>query len=148
VTSTTSHKPGDIQEEKPDGEVLSVYEVTVKPFTEARITESFDTLKLSESRTGYVTREVFVLCRPEDVPENAAKTSDSAQYLGRTQFEDTVYHFMDIFEWIMGQLLRMTPAARFQFHAALHEYISDPNTSEKAKHCWTQLKSNLGLPLI
>ncbi|HZU12268.1 MAG TPA: hypothetical protein VFB58_05470 [Chloroflexota bacterium] len=147
VTSTTSHKPGDIQEEKPDGEVLSVYEVTVKPFTDARITESFDTLKLSERRTGYVTQEVFVLCRPDDVPESAAKTGDAAQYLGRTQYEDTVYHFVDIFEWTMGQLLRMTPAARLQFHTALHEYISDPNTSEQVKRCWTQLKADLDLPL-
>jgi len=45
TTSTTSKKPGDLNEETREGLILKVYEVTVKPFDQQRIIESFEALK-------------------------------------------------------------------------------------------------------
>lgn len=42
VTSTTSKKPGDVNEESALGIIYKVYEITVKPFDIARIRDSYD----------------------------------------------------------------------------------------------------------
>ncbi|MDQ3547458.1 MAG: hypothetical protein M3439_01450, partial [Chloroflexota bacterium] len=39
VTTTTSKKLGDLAEEQPDGTVVRAYEITTKPFGQARVTE-------------------------------------------------------------------------------------------------------------
>jgi hypothetical protein len=142
VTSTTSKKPGDITEEQIDGTVLTVYEVTVKGFGSQRVGESYDTLCAYGELAGTPIREVIVICRDADVHPGAQLGADeSALYLGRVEYQDVTYHFVDIYEWIIGQLARMPPEARFNFHEKLSDYIGDPNTSEKVKRRWGELKA-------
>jgi hypothetical protein len=139
VTSTTSKKPGDVTEEQLDGTVLTVYEVTVKHFGAQRVSESYDTLDTYNRNTGSSLREVIVICRHEDVHEDA-HFDDSDTYLGKVEYQDVTYFFVEIYEWIAGQLLRMPADARLGFHSRFADYVSDPNTSEKLKRAWAQLQ--------
>lgn len=144
VTSTTSKKPGDITEEQQDGTIIVVYEVTVKSFSASRIDESYQTLKAYEEITGIPINEVLVTCRQSDVPDHAQATSVAAPYLGKVEHHDVTYHFIDIFEWSMAQLLRMTVDARLAFYEKLAKYINDPNTAEKVKVYYREWHENEG----
>ena len=140
VTSTTSKKPGDINEEQADGTVLCVYEVTVKPFGEARMIDSYETVKRFSTGKTSPIREVVVICRPSDVhPGIEPDSRISAIYLGKLEHQNLTYHFINIYEWIIAQLSRMPVDARLSFHQELSEYIADPNTSEAVKTYWADL---------
>jgi hypothetical protein len=140
VTSTTSKKPGDITEEQLDGTVLAVYEVTVKPFGAQRVGESYDTVCRYGEEVGAPIHEVTVVCRQADVHPNAVVGDEpSALYLGKVEYQDVTYHFVDIYEWTIGQLSRMPADARLGFHEKLSDYVADPNTSESVKVCWAEL---------
>jgi len=140
VTSTTSKKPGDINEEQADGTVLCVYEVTVKPFGGARTVDSYETVKRYSTGKASPIREVVVICRPADVhPGIESGSRASAIYLGKLEHQDLTYHFINIYEWIVAQLSRMPVDARLSFHQQLSEYITDPNTSEAVKKRWADL---------
>lgn len=138
VTSTTSHKPGDITEEQSDGTILLVYEVTVKRFGDQRMAESYSTVWDYNEHSGSNIKEVVVICRPDDA-HSSADYEDGAAYLGKVEYQDLTYHFLDIYEWILGQLGRSPADARLAFHERLAEYVAHPNTSEKVKRKWVEL---------
>ena len=138
VTNTTSQKPGDLTEELLDGTVVKIYEITVKPFTQNRIVESYQSVKAYDKRTSQTTHEVQVICRKEDLPEDVSNNTE-AFYLGKVEYQDITYHFINIEEWIMAQLLRMSGEARLIFHKLLTDYIADTNTSESVKVFWKEL---------
>jgi hypothetical protein len=140
VTSTTSKKPGDINEEQADGTVLCVYEVTVKLFGGARMIDSYETVKRYSTGKALPIREVVVICRTSDVhPGIEPDNRISAIYLGKLEHQDLTYHFINIYEWIIAQLSRMPVDARLSFHQQLSEYIADANTSEAVKKHWADL---------
>ena len=86
--------------------------------------------------------EVLVICRPEDVHPDAERSAGaSASHLGPLTHQEVRYHFLDIWEWTISQLDRMSPDARGTFHQKLHEDVADPNTSEKLKRAWARLHS-------
>lgn len=138
VTSTTSKKPGDINEEKPEGTIQKVYEVTVKPFDLARIRDSYDCLSIYNSDNAKTIREVIVICRKEDCPETM-KVSGFHGYLGSYAYQNIQYYFWDIFEWIANVLQRMTNKGREDFYSELNGYIDSFNTAEKVKKLWQKL---------
>jgi len=138
VTSTTSKKPGDINEEKPAGTVKKVYEVTVKAFNLARIRDSYDCLFIYNSNNIEKVNEVIVICRKEDCPQNMKKSGFQG-YLGSYAYQDIQYYFWDIFEWVASVLQRMTTKGRSDFYLELNEYIDDINTSAKVKKLWKKL---------
>jgi hypothetical protein len=145
VTSTTSKKPGDITEERAGGEIVRTYEVTIKRFDGQRITESYEAVKAEVARSGVVIPEVLVICRPEDAPAGVeAVSTANGCLLGSLTYCDLRYHFLDISKWIMGHLLRMSPDARRDFHAAFHVYVSEPNTAEAVKVLWAALLKKTG----
>lgn len=144
VTNTTSKKPGDITEVLADGTVVTIYEVTVKKFDDARIQDSFEAIKAIDS---IKNTEVSVICRPADVPESAKEGEALSEYagelyLGDLLVGDIVYRFLDMYEWIVSRLTAMTPDARLSFYEKLGEYIADPNTAEKVKNCWKDLNED------
>ncbi|MDP9437900.1 MAG: hypothetical protein M3P49_04010 [Actinomycetota bacterium] len=139
VTSTTSKKPGDINEEQLDGTLAHVYEVTVKPFGPDRMRESYETVRDYDRSAGTETLEVLVICRREDRHPDADEGSGAPPYLGKVEHQDLTYHFIDLYSWMMAELLTMTPAARLAFYGRLDAYISDPNTSERVKRLWRRL---------
>ena len=58
ATSTTSNKPGDINEEWCN-KILKVYEITVKPFDEDRIIDSYDCIEKFNQHSEQKIREVI-----------------------------------------------------------------------------------------
>lgn len=133
TTSLTSKKPGDVNEETLSGVILRIYEVTVKPFNMQRIKESYDTVKAYEKENGTPINEILVVCRKNDIPVEMEPTNLNGM-LGKYSYRDVEYYFIDIYEWLMLQLLRMTPNARILFYESLGEYIREPNTAEKVKN--------------
>lgn len=138
VTSTTSKKPGDVNEEKLT--LIKVYEITVKPFDLPRIIDSYDAVKTYSDANGTSIDEITVVCRRSDCPEKM-KTSGFNHYLGYFQYRDMTYYYWDIFEWMSSTLQRMTRESRKYFHEALNSYINEVNTAEDVKILWKELHS-------
>jgi hypothetical protein len=135
TTNTTSKKPGDIIEEFSDSS-KRIYEVTVKPFSSDRMIESYEAIKAFDKENKIV--EVFVICRKEDVPKEVEKRSSNYYLLGTAKYQDMLYYFVDIFEWIEEKLLYMTIESRGRFYSALAEHINQINTSEKVKRYFSE----------
>jgi hypothetical protein len=142
VTSTTSKKPGDVNEEKPEGIIHKVYEITVKHFDLARIRDSYDCVKIYNNAHETNIDEIIVICRKEDCPEGMNR-SDLHGYLGSYSYQDIIYYFWDIYEWIANTLQRMTPNGRKGFYMNLNSYISDINTAEDVKILWNELHKDV-----
>lgn len=138
VTSTTSKKPGDINEENPAGIIQKVYEITVKHFDLARIRDSYDCISIYNDTNDTDIHEIIVICRKEDCPPDM-KASGLHGYLGSYSYQDVIYYYWDIYEWIANTLQRMTSDGRIGFYLNLNAYISDMNTSESVKKLWKQL---------
>ena len=139
VTSTTSKKPGDVNEEDAStGAIYKVYEITVKPFDLARIRDSYDCISTYNSENGTEINEIIVICRPEDCPEEMNR-SNMKLYLGNYRYQEVVYYYWDIYEWICFMLQRMTNDARKGYYQFLNHYIANVNTAESVKQLWREL---------
>lgn len=139
VTSTTSKKPGDINEER-YGQILKVYEITVKPFDFDRILDSYDCLCTFNQKTESPIHEVIVICRPEDCPSQM-EISGFATYFGKIIYRDVVYYFWNIYEWISSMLQQMPSDGKELFSLELSGYVSEVNTSESVKLEWRRIHS-------
>lgn len=141
ATSTTSKKPGDMNEESISGTIYKVYEVTVKKFDGARILDSYDSVvKYNKENNGDI-HEIVVICREEDCPREI-KTKKLSGYLGKYKYQDIIYYYWNIFEWISNMLQRMTPLGRTNFYNDLNSYINGVNTAEIVKEVWVQLQED------
>lgn len=140
VTSTTSKKPGDVNEESINGHIYKVYEITVKPFDIPRIIDSYDCISKYNEFSVEKINEIIVICRPSDCPIEMQKTN-RVQYLGYYKYNDIIYYYVDIYEWISSKLLESTKDARNNFYIALNDYINDINTSRAVKKLWLELNS-------
>lgn len=140
VTSTTSKKTGDVNEESADGNIYKVYEITVKPFDIARIRDSYDCVNTYNQSSNADLNEIIVICRPEDCPTEMKKSTTHV-YMGSYEYQDIIYYYWNIYEWVCETLQRMTFKARSSFYTNLNNYISDINTSETVKKLWLKLHS-------
>ena len=140
VTSTTSRKPGDVNEEGP-GKIYKVYEITVKPFDFDRIIDSYDCITKYNIRSNTLIHEIVVICRPEDCPK-LDTSGCSAFYLGRFVYQDVVYYYWNIYEWIVYMLQQMPDDGRLLFFVNLSGYIADINTAETVKLEWQKIFLN------
>jgi hypothetical protein len=138
ATSTTSKKPGDINEESADGTIYRVYEITVKTFNLHRIIDSYDCVSKYNADHADDIKEIIVICRKEDCPEGMIATN-KGMCMGKYEHQDTTYFFWDIYEWIIYTLQHMIPTAREHFYEMLNAYINEPNTHEAVKVKWTEL---------
>jgi len=137
VTSTTSKKPGDINEEGP-GIIYKVYEITVKAFDLNRIIDSYDCITKYNAESSAPVHEIIVLCRPEDCP-TLDNSGHSNFYLGRITYQDVIYYYWNIYEWIVSMLQQMPIEGRLLFFLNLSGYISEMNTSESVKIEWQRI---------
>ena len=140
VTSTTSKKPGDVNEESPLGEIYKVYEITVKLFGLARIRDSYDCIVSYNNANNSEINEVLVVCRKQDCPPDIMSSS-LGLYLGKYEYQNITYRYLEIYEWIAETLQRMTAEGRLAFYNDLNNYISDVNTAEAVKKLWKELHS-------
>ena len=130
TTNTTSKKAGDAIEQFPD-KTEFIYEITVKKFSNDRLRESYEAIKAHDTKNAI--QEVFVICRQQDIPDEAINQFDSKFFLGTVSHQDIIYYFVDIFEWMQEKILFLTPSGREQYYQNLAKYINQPNTSEKVK---------------
>lgn len=137
VASTTSKKPGDINEEV-NGKILKVYEVTIKKFDLNRIKDSFDCVSIYNRKNNDNIHEIIVLCRNQDCPDGLTKSNLSG-YLGSYTYSGITYRFLNIQEWICLTLQHMTNKARENFFVSLNEYVSELNTAESIKRTWKEI---------
>lgn len=137
VTNTTSKKPGDVNEEC-EGHIYNVYEITVKKFDIARIKDSYDCISIYNDTYSTDINEITVICRPEDCPPDM-KQSGLYGYLGQYTYQNIIYYYWDIFEWISNMLQHMTAKGRKEFYLLLNSYINETNTSEEVKRLWKKL---------
>ena len=135
TTNTTSKKAGDITEEFSDS-TKRIYEITVKSFSADRMIESYEAIKAFDPDSKI--SEVFVICRKEDMPAEAEKHAGSTYLIGTAKYQDMVYYFVDIFEWIQEKLLFMTIKSRGTFYSDLVNHINEIGTSEKVKHYFSE----------
>jgi hypothetical protein len=138
ATSTTSKKPGDINEESADGTIYRVYEITVKTFNLHRIIDSYDCVSKYNADHADDIKEIIVICRKEDCPEGMIATN-KGMCMGKYEHQDTTYFFWDIYEWVTYTLQHMIPTAREHFYEMLNAYINEPNTHEAVKVKWAEL---------
>ncbi len=143
TTSTTSNKPGDIYIAAPNGDILAVYEVTVKPFDEQRIVDSAEAVKSFNDRTGSQVSEIIVVCREADLHPEALQAKDNTMHLAKIQHKGIAYQFVDIYRWVMATLCTLNPSARLKYYERLNAYIAKPNTSKKVKGFWKNLHERL-----
>lgn len=139
VTTTTSKKLGDLAEEQPDGTIVRVFEVTTKPFNEARVVEAYDAVREYDGNSGSSTPEVVVVCEAGQQHQDAVGARLELGYLGVLTFNDLAFHFVEIWNWIMANLIRMPVDARIAFYESLGAYVADPNTAERVKTVWQRL---------
>lgn len=136
VTSTTSHKPGDVNEESSEeNEIYKVYEITIKPFDLARIQDSYDAVTIYNKENGTYITEIIVICRPQDCPKNMV-LSGLEEYMGHYSYQNVMYYYWNIYEWMASTLQRMTDEGRQMFYSLLNNYINDINTAEIVKQLW------------
>lgn len=135
TTNTTSKKPGDVVEEFPDGSGR-IYEITVKAFSTDRMMESYEAVRAFDPK-GTIT-EVFVVCRKQDVPDEAEGRSGSSYLLGSAKYQDVVYYFIDIYEWIKERLLFMPAEIRSKFYEDFVRHINQIGTSEGVKRYFSE----------
>lgn len=140
TTSSTSGKPGDVNEESVDGVIYKVYEITVKKFDLARIRDSFDAVSIYNNANNLNLKEIIVVCRKQDCPTEMQRSNFSS-YLGSYTYNNLIYYYWDIYEWMNDTLQRMTSESRQSFYSDLNEYISDINTSETVKSFWRELNN-------
>ena len=140
TTSTTSKKPGDINEEASDGTILNVYEITVKSFNESRVRDSYNCIMAYNSEYNTNLTEIIVICRPEDCHPDMQPTKLKGT-MGNYLYNGINYRYWNIFEWLSFTLQHTPADGREMFYSELNSYISDINTSQTVKVCWKKLHS-------
>jgi len=121
------------------GNIIAVYEVTVKPFDEQRISDSAETILEYSKATSMDIPEIFVLCRDSDVHPSAIRNRSNSLHLATMLFRGLTYQFLNIYQWLTAALSRLSPKSRIRFYRDLNDYIADANTSEKVKSFWREL---------
>ncbi len=127
-TNTTSKKPADIWTSQ-SGEILNLYEVTVKKINLKRLDDCIDALQ----GLGSLDNPVTFICRiPEDTTE-LALDGNTRQYKGKT------FDFIDIMEFIFVISTLLTPAQMLSFLEELQAFVTDINISTKTKQGWNSI---------
>jgi len=129
-TNLTSKKPADAWVQFPNGGMVCLYEVTVKPIDINRINDSFT----SVYSYGKGHNEVVWLCRlPEDISHISLNENYCIENKGIRN------EFIDIKSWILVSLQIIGASGRTNFLTSLSGYISLASTSEKTKSVWQSL---------
>src|SRR3989338_4778652 len=141
TTNTTSKKPGDIIE-KINSTLELIYEITTKKFNDDRLIESHEAVMDYNKNL----KDIFVICRPQDVPETLSNRGTS-YIMATTQYRELAYYFINIYDYIQSAILFLTPEGRKFFYKELVAYINDTNTAEKVKRYFKQWHSDNNAPL-
>jgi hypothetical protein len=140
TTNLTSKKVGDLSVYKKTGSVISIYEVTLKEFTEQRISECSQSLIGNLGNEAGSKSEVIVLCRQEDMPSIAISAAEKGIVLGI--FTDKFgirYNFIDLFQWVSIRILELDQEFRAEYFSRLESYVNRVKTPLKVKSKWAEI---------
>ncbi len=145
TTNLTSKKVGDLSITKKSGALVSIYEVTLKEFTEQRIVECSQSLIGNLGSEAASESEVIVLCRKQDVPNSAFTATGNSLFLGRLTDKFGIrYNFVDIFEWINIRIIELDDEHKRAYFSRIESYVNRVKTPVKVKSKWAEiLKSHL-----
>ncbi len=130
-TNTTSKKPADIWTSK-DGNILNLYEVTVKAVSLKRLDDCIDAL----SGLNMLDKPITFICRiPEDMTTYMV---DAATY----QYKGKIFDFIDIRQFIFVISALLTQTQMQKFLQELQAFIADVNVSPKTKLGWNSIAAN------
>ena len=85
-------------------------------------------------------KDVFVICRPQDVPVSLSSKGTS-YIMATTQYRELAYYFINIYDYIQSAILFLTPSGRKFFYDELITYVNNTNTAEKLKKYFKQWHS-------
>lgn len=142
TTNLTSKKIGDLSISHTSGSIISIYEVTLKKFTEQRITECSQSLIGNLGKEVGSKSEVIVLCRKQDVPSIALSKRNTLILGSMTDKFGIGYNFVDIFEWINIRILELNHELRKKYFERLESYVNRVNTPVKVKSKWAEILQN------
>jgi hypothetical protein len=135
TTNLTSGKAGDITVEI-DGELVRIYEVTVKPFTEQRVDECAQSIHSFFADDGAEV-VITVLCRPQDVPASARPVHGSI-HMGELVYGTIVFEFLNLFEWLTAKLVETPLSGRRYFFEEVQGWLNQPRTPAKIRQYWSK----------
>lgn len=134
TTNTTSGKLGDLSVER-HGETISIYEVTVKPFSEQRISEALQSIAAHFDGDPPAGLVVQVLCRAQDVPSSCVP-SGLGGYLGEHVTAGVVFEFLDIYEWLAIKIASWRLEDRNYFFEQVQAFLNSPRVPIKVRNWW------------
>ncbi len=127
-TNTASRKPGDIWEETTQGEVIFIYEVTVKPIDINRLqdcAENISNLKLNSI-------PVKFLCRiPEDIKSLPLK-NDSRVFI----YQNVVFEFISLSNWTVDIYTSIPTESQESLKRRVAEFIASYDREINTKKKW------------
>jgi hypothetical protein len=132
TTNTTSKKPGDVIE-KVNNVYELIYEITTKKFSNERLIESYE----AAMSYNQAVRDIFVICRPQDIPEGLSNITTSC-VIAIKKYNGLTYYFINIYDYIKLVLIFLTPNGRASFYKELIIYVNNINTAEKVKKYFKQ----------
>lgn len=127
-TNTTSKKPADIWTSQ-DGNILNLYEITVKAVSLKRLDDCIDTL----SGQNLLDKPITFICRlPEDM--NAHSLDD-----GTYQYKGKAFDFIDIRQFIFVLSALLTQDQIQVLLQEIQDFVADINISPKTKQGWNSI---------
>jgi hypothetical protein len=130
-TNTTSKKPADIWTEV-EGQLVNLYEITVKKVNLKRLDDCMDALQSLDS----LDKPVTFICRmPEDTNE-LDLTDGSLIYKGK------IFDFVDIRGFVISVSALLKPEQLAEVIITLENFVSDINISLKTKEGWNSVFGN------
>ena len=140
TTNLTSKKVGDLSIRKKSGALVSIYEVTLKEFTDQRIVECSQSLIGNLGSEVASQSEVIVLCRKQDVPNSANTVKSNSLVYGRLTDKFGIrYNFIDIFEWINIRIIELDEEHRSEYFSRIESYVNRVKTPVKVKSKWAEI---------
>ena len=140
TTNLTSKKVGDLSVTRKSGSLISIYEVTLKEFSNQRIAECSQSLIGNLGKDVASNSEVIVLCRRVDVPSEAFRTGSNSIVFGRLLDRFGIrYNFVDIFEWINIRILELDYETRLEYFRRIEAYVNRVKTPVKVKNKWREI---------
>lgn len=132
-TNTTSKKPADIWIEDNEGNVLSLYEITVKKIDYKRLDDSIDAI----AQLHNIDQDINFICRlPIDIePLELGDDIYSLCYKGQW------FNFIDIADFIVNCIVLLSDNEIKQYFLEMKEFIDDINRKEKTKNGWNTIFS-------
>lgn len=136
TTNKTSKKVGDLTVNTFGNELVRVYEVTVKEFSDQRVREAVQSVEAFYAPGKIPENFVdIVLCRPEDLPE-VAKESRSKSLLGEHEQGGVIFEFIDLFEWLATKIAEFSINQRRYFFETIQEFLNGVRIPAEVRASW------------